>query len=150
MSWQLRLTPDWSGICNSRTSIPRLNSTITTVQTQAPNDVPVQDGGTSFLVSIFTSSLWFSHFFLISIWPVSLGWLFILINDENEGEATGRDWEKTRWPPPSDPHPLSRHLAEWHWPMTPTSLHCHILRAVKSMSETRRVGAAREWNGTEE
>lgn len=50
----------------------------------------------------------------------------------------------------SNPHPLSRQLAEWHWPMTPTSLHYHILQAVKSMSETRRVGAEGEWSGPEE
>lgn len=35
---------------------------------------------------------------------------------------------------------VSGQLAEWHWPMTPTSLQCHILQAVKSMSETRRWG----------
>lgn len=34
--------------------------------------------------------------------------------------------------------------------MTPTSLHCHILQAVKSMSETRRVGAETEEEEEEE
>lgn len=50
----------------------------------------------------------------------------------------------------TDPHPSSGRLAEWHWPMTPTSLHCHILQAVKSMSEKGEVGAESEWNGREE
>lgn len=45
-------------------------------------------------------------------------------------------------------------LTEWHWPMTPTSLHRHILQAVKSMSKTRgeEVVAEREriWREEEE
>lgn len=80
------------------------------------------------------STCFLCHFFIISICLISgltcLSW--------KQKPATGRSRL-------SDPHPLSGRLAEWHWPMTPPSLHCHILQAVKSMSETR-VGWGQWWS----